>query len=208
MTRLVTAFTPPLSQLPRLAPGTAVRKFTIEEYHKLIDLGFFAANEKFELLEGWIVAKMSRNPPHDVAIDKSTDAIRDRLPREWRVRVQLAVTLGDSEPEPDLAIVRSPAERYVDHHPYADDIAFVVESSASSLGLDRADKGRVYAAAGIAVYWILNVEQKKVEVYTDPTPVGDSATYASLEVFDTRDGVPLIIAGQKLADIAVRELFP
>jgi Uma2 family endonuclease len=208
MSRVVTAFVPPPSQLPRAAPEVGVRKFTVNEYHRLIDSGFFAANENFELLEGWIVAKMSRNPSHDVAVDKSGDAIRDRLPTGWRVRVQLAVTLSDSEPEPDLAIVQGPADRYVKHHPYPHEIAFVVESSATSLGLDRADKGRAYASAGIATYWILNVEDRQVEVYTDPNGTGASASYGTQEIFFPGDLVPLIIGGVKFAEVPVAELLP
>ena len=193
--------------LPRLAPGTAVRKFTVDEYHQMIELGYFAANEKFELLEGWIVAKMSRNPPHDVTIDKATDAIRDRLPQGWRVRAQLAITTADSEPEPDLAIVLGPADRYGDHHPHPDEIAFIAESSATSLGLDRADKGRVYAAAGIPIYWILNVEERQVEIYTDPAGAGSAARYDTLEIIAIDDVVPLVIGGQKVADVPARELL-
>ena len=205
----MTAFVPPPSQLPRAAAGVGVRRFSVDEYHRLIDSGFFAANEDFELLEGWIIAKMSPcNPPHDVAVDKSGDAIRDRLPAGWRVRVQLAVTLSDSEPEPDLAIVRGPADRYVKHHPYPDEIAFVVESSATSLGLDRADKGRAYAAAGIAIYWILNVEDRQVEVYTDPVGTGTVASYGTQEIFLPGDVVPLIVEGQKVGEIPVAELLP
>ena len=136
MTRLVTPFSPPPSQLPRLSPRQGVRKFTVTEYHKLIDEGFFAANEKFELVEGWIVNKMSRNPPHDVAIDKTHEVIQRHLPKEWRIRIQSAITTVDSEPEPDLAVVLGPAERYTDHHPGAAEIAMLIESAASSLEFD------------------------------------------------------------------------
>ena len=194
--------------MPRMLPKQGVRKFTVREYHKLIDDGFFATDEKFELIEGWIVAKMPRNPPHDLAIDKSTDAIRERLPARWRVRAQLAITLSDSEPEPDLAIVLNPADRYGDHHPGPSEIGMLVESSFSTLSFDRADKARVYAMAGIPIYWILNVVDHQVEVYTEPSGVDVNPGYRVQEIFSGDDVVPLLIAGNKIADIPVRELIP
>lgn len=208
MSQVATPFSPPASQLPRLAPRQRVRKWSVDEYHRLIEQGFFNGDERYELLEGWIVAKMPRNPPHDVAIDKAQEAIRDRLPSGWRVRVQSAVTLADSEPEPDLAVVRGPAERYRASHPGPADIQIVVEVAASSIDLDRADKGRIYAAAGIPAYVIVNVNVLQVELYTTPTGTGAAAAYGALEIFSPTESVPLLIDGQKVADIPASELLP
>ena len=208
MTRVVAPFLPPPSELPRLSPRQGVRKFTVDEYHKLIKEGFFAANEKFELIEGWIVNKMSRNPPHDVAIFLAQTELQAHLPTEWILRVQLAATLGESEPEPDLAIVKAPGRAYSERHPGAADIALVVESSATSLQFDRADKGRVYAAAGIAAYWILNVVDDQVEVYTEPAGSDAKAGYRVQRIFSGGDPVPLVIVGKQLAEIPARQLLP
>ena len=208
MTRLNTPFSAPPSQLPRVSPRQGVRKFTIDEYHKLIDDGFFGTDEKFELVEGWIVTKMSRNPPHDVAIDKTHEAIQPYLPKQWRIRIQSAITTLDSEPEPDLAVVLGPAERYVDHHPGASEIAMVIESAASSLEFDRADKGRIYAAVGIAVYWILNVVDRQVEVYTEPSGPRADPGYETQAIFAGDDRVPLVIAENTITEVPVRLLLP
>lgn len=208
MSQVATPFSPPASQLPHLAPRQRVRKWTVDEYHRLIERGFFNGDERYELLEGWIVAKMPRNPPHDVAIDKAQEAIRDRLPSGWRVRVQSAITLGDSEPEPDLAIVRGPAERYRDSHPGPTDVQIVVEIAASSIDLDRADKGRIYAAAGIPAYVIVNLNVPQVELYTAPTGSGTTAVYGAVEIFSPAESVPLLINGQKVADVPASELLP
>ena len=108
---MTTAVSPPISSQYGVPPR-AVRRFTVEEYHQLIEEGFFAHDERFELLEGWIVAKMPRNPIHDAAIDVAHELIRTALPTGWRVRVQSAITLSDSEPEPDLVIVRGEARDY------------------------------------------------------------------------------------------------
>src|SRR5947209_7411074 len=98
--------------LEQVVPPVPVRRFTVDEYHHMIDAGFFAHDERFELLEGWIVPKMTRHPPHDVAIDLAQDMIRPLLPADWRMRIQSAITTQDSEPEPDIAVVRGSARRY------------------------------------------------------------------------------------------------
>ncbi len=208
MTRVIAPFSPPPSQLPRLSPRQGVRKFTVEEYHKLIDNGFFTPDEKFELVEGWIVNKMSRNPPHDVAIFLAQSELSSQLPAEWVMRVQLAVTLSDSEPEPDLAIVRAPGRAYSTRHPNASEIAMVVESSSTSLEFDRSDKARIYAVAGVPVYWILNVVDGQVEVYTNPSEQGSNQGYRTQEIFEGDDQVQFVIDGRKIADIRVRDLLP
>ena len=120
-----------------------MRRFTVEEYHRMIEAGVFAADERFELLEGWIVAEITRTPPHDVAIELLTDALRGALPAGWWVRVQSAITLTDSEPEPDLAVVRGAVRDHVQRHPDAAEIAVVIEVADSSLAPDRDLKGRV-----------------------------------------------------------------
>lgn len=194
--------------MPRMLPKQGVRKFTVVEYHKLIDDGFFATDEKFELIEGWIVAKMPGNPRHDTAIGMTYDSLLPRLPSKWRTRIRCGITTSDSEPEPDLAVVLAPAERYIDHHPGPSEIAMTVESSFTSLSFDRDDKARVYATAGIPVYWILNVVDHQVEVYTEPSGVDANPGYRVQEIFSGDDVVPLIIAGNKIADIPVRELLP
>src|SRR5205807_10080536 len=98
-------------------PPVPVRRFTVEEYHRLIKTGVFDEDERFELLEGWIVPKMRRNPPHEVTVVVVADTIRSMLAAGWHVRAQAATTTPDSEPEPDVAIVRGAARDYLGRHP-------------------------------------------------------------------------------------------
>src|SRR5262245_478373 len=105
--------------LPRLAspPSRLMRRFSVREYHSMIDNGILTENDPVELLEGWIVSKMPHDPEHDSSIDKIAEALREILPKSWRIRVQSAITTGDSEPEPDITVARGPADRYDDRHP-------------------------------------------------------------------------------------------
>lgn len=198
---------PPSSNVA-VPPPVLMRRWTVDEYHQMIDAGVFARDEKFELLEGWIIPKISRNPPHDVALDKSQEVLRKSIPADWRVRIQSAITTTDSEPEPDLAIVRGPANRYINGHPESRDIALIVEVAESSLPEDRRDKSRIYARAGIAVYWIVNLVDSQVEVYSNPSGEVSTPAYASRDEYSANDSVPLVIAGQSIASIPVRELLP
>jgi Uma2 family endonuclease len=189
-------------------PPFPVRRWTVAEYHQLIQIGVFAHDEQFELLEGWIVPKMSRNPPHDVALDKAQEVIRHNLPAGWRLRVQSAITTGDSEPEPDLAAVLGPAERYLDHHPGPTEIGTLIEVAESSLAQDRVEKGRIYARAKIPVYWIINLVDRRIEVYTDPTGPDRMPCYRQRQDYGANQSVPLCIEGRVVAQLPVQELLP
>src|SRR5579862_2894237 len=85
---------PPPAQCPY-----PVRRFTVAEYHSMIELGVLKEGERIELLEGWIAAKMSHNPPHAIAVENTDYALRALMPPQWRVRIQLPLTTADSEPE-------------------------------------------------------------------------------------------------------------
>jgi Uma2 family endonuclease len=188
-------------------PTNAVRRFTVEEYHELIRVGVLKEEERVELLEGWIVHQMTHNPLHDMVVDRVQEAVRDRVSREWRVRVQSATTTSDSEPEPDVVVARGPADRYLSRHPGAADIALLAEVADSSLARDR-HKARIYAREAIAVYWIVNVQDSVIEVYTDPTGPDPQPRYRAMNRFTPSDAVPLLIPGQPAATIPVRDMLP
>lgn len=137
---------PPITPgVPYYMSQTTFRKFTLDEYHKMIETGVLLDGEPYELLEGHLVHKMSRGTPHDVALDVLAEELRRVLLAPWYPRAQMAVTLTDSEPEPDIAVVPGPRGRYKSSHPTPAEIRIVVEVSNSSLSIDRHDKGRIYA---------------------------------------------------------------
>ena len=188
-------------------PAGQLKRFTVDEYHKMIQAGVFDEDARFELLEGWIVSKVTKNPLHDMTVDLVHDLLRDRV-SGWRVRSQSAITTSDSEPEPDVAVAQGPATRYKINHPGPTDLALVVEVSDSSLGRDRNEKLIVYARAAIPVYWIVNLPDQVVEVYTDPSGPAARPTYRKTDTFHPKDAIPLIVAGQTLAPIPVRDILP
>jgi Uma2 family endonuclease len=207
---MATVSTPPLAWNPWGIPELPVRRFTVDEYHRMIADGYFADDERFELLEGWITPKMVRNPPHDAVITLLDEAIRPNLPPGWLLRIQSALTTVESEPEPDLAVVRGRPRDYSTRHPGPGDIALVVEVAESSLDRDRGVKRRIYARAGIPVYWLVNLATSRVEVYSEPTgPVSEGEpSYRRHDLADLAGDVALVIEGREVARFPASELLP
>jgi Uma2 family endonuclease len=184
------------------------RKFTLDEYHKMIEAGVLSSGEPYELLEGNLVHKMSRGIPHDRAIQALTKRYVRAIPVGWDVRAQCAVTLtGGSEPEPDFAIVRGDESTYGSRHPGPADIGLVVEVSDSSLRIDRHDKGSIYARESIPVYWVVNVVDKVIEVYTQPSGPTATPAYAKRDDYAVGTSVPLVLDGNAVGTIAVADVM-
>jgi Uma2 family endonuclease len=184
-------------------------RFTLGQYHRMIEAGVLTENDRCELIEGQIIAKMTHNPPHDTSVDLTQSALTGILPEGWRVRVQSAITIASrgSEPEPDVTVVRGPARRYSRSHPRPKDIALLVEVAETTLHKDRTTKQRLYARARIPVYWIVNLIDSCVEVYTVPQG-GRSASYANRQDYSLNEAVPVVIEGRAIARITVQELLP
>jgi Uma2 family endonuclease len=183
------------------------RRFSVAEYHRLIQCGILTEDDNIELLEGYLVQKMSGTPAHDGTVQLVEKALRDR--REgWSVRIKSAVTLNDSEPEPDFAIVRGEERTYRSRHPGPADIGLVIEVADSTLPGDRADKGRIYARAGIPSYWIVNLCDRQVEVYTNPSGPTPQPAYAQRVDYHVGDSIPLVLDGVVMGTIPVQDMLP
>jgi Uma2 family endonuclease len=196
------------ARLPYQGTMAGFRRFSVAEYHRLIELGMLTEDDNLELLEGYLVHKMSRNPPHDAAIQKGMKKWLRLLPPGWDLRVQSAITLTESEPEPDFAIVRGDETAYVTRHPTPADIGLVVEVSDSTLPGDRDDKARIYARAGIECYWIVNLNDRQVEVYTSPSGPVPDPKFAQRADHRSGDSLSLVLGGTALVQVAVQDLLP
>jgi Uma2 family endonuclease len=184
------------------------RPFTVDEYHRMLRNGIIREGEPYELVEGRIIEKMSRNPPHDLVLGLTEDEVSRMLPAGWFRRGQSAVTTGDSEPEPDIAIVRGKRRDFADRHPGPGNVGLMIEVSETSLYQDRTEKQRIYARALVPIYWIVNIPEAQVEVYTEPT--GDCAEprYRQRRDFHRGETLPLVLDGAEVGRIAVNDLLP
>ncbi|MEI7685131.1 MAG: Uma2 family endonuclease [Planctomycetota bacterium] len=181
-------------------------RWTTKQYHRLIQSGVLTEDDPVELLEGFLVEKMPHNPPHDSTLSRLHRLLGESLPAAWILRNQSAVTLGNSEPEPDLTVAHGPDERYEVRHPGPKDITLIVEISDTTLSVDRERKGRIYARAGIPTYWIVNVAAGSVEVYTNPLG-GRKPHYQSRADCGPGDHVTLTL-GDSIVRLAVKEIVP
>ncbi|MEX2118365.1 MAG: Uma2 family endonuclease [Pirellulales bacterium] len=184
-----------------------VRRFTVEEYHRLGKLGVLTEDDRVELLDGWIVPKTNLNPSHSVSVQLVDDAVRKQLPAGWCIRIQDAITTADSEPEPDVAVVRGSIRDYTSRHPGPDDIGLVVEVADTSLARDRY-KCALYGRSAIAAYWIVNLIDRRIEVYGDPTGLDANPGYRRRADYGEDDQVPLFVDGREIARLQVRDLLP
>jgi Uma2 family endonuclease len=182
------------------------RRWTRHEYDRLIEVGLLREDDPIELVEGRLVVAEPQHDPHARAVELGTDALRLAFGRGWRVRVQLPLALGrDSAPEPDVVVLRGTPRDAPTGHPTTADL--VVEVAESSLALDRGPKARIYARAGIADYWIVNLVDRVVEVHREPVPDARSRSkYRTVQV--VRPGEALTPLAVPAASVPVNNLLP
>jgi Uma2 family endonuclease len=182
-------------------------RLSVAQYHRLIEAGILTDNDRVELLHGWLIAKMPINPPHNIAITRINRRLLPLLPEPWLLQVQGAITLRDSEPEPDFAVIRGPEETYDRRKPVPRDIALLIEVADSSLLPDRRDKGILYAQARVPQFWIVNLVEAVIEGYTEPK-AGKSPAYRQQRTYGADESIPLVLEGQTIALIPVRDFLP
>jgi Uma2 family endonuclease len=181
-----------------------VRRFTVDEYHRMSEAGVLGEDDRVELLEGWVVPKVPQSPLHAAAIGLVQERLGQALPAGFHIRVQSPLTTADSEPEPDLAVVSGGSARYRDHHPGPGEVLLVVEIADSSLERDRRIKAELYARAGFPVYWLLNLVNSTLELHGLPSSDG----YRRREVLAESEAAPLAIEGREVARLTVAALIP
>ncbi|MBI5628931.1 MAG: Uma2 family endonuclease [Candidatus Rokubacteria bacterium] len=178
------------------------------EYERLIETGFVQRGDQIELLGGQLIVAEPQGSGHYATIRAVEDALRSVFGRGWEVRGQGPLALDEeSEPEPDVAVVPGSFRDYVDGHPSRP--VLLVEVSESSLAVDRDHKGSLYARAGLADYWIVNLVDRVLEVYRGPGPDSSASfgwRYGSVEILGREASVsPLALRD---AHIRVADLLP
>jgi Uma2 family endonuclease len=181
--------------------AVSLKRWTRDEYDRLVASGILSPEERVELLEGDIVRMLPQNPAHALAVRDAEEALRNVFRSGFDVRVQMPFIVDDSEPEPDVAVVRGHRREYIQAHPSS--AALLVEVSDSTLDYDRRRKGPAYARAGVPDYWIVNLVDRRVEIYRDPMPDGG---YQTVTTFGP--GQTLVPLGTPSASVAVDDLLP
>jgi Uma2 family endonuclease len=146
-------------------------RFAREEYYRMWEAGLFS-EKRVELLDGEIITMAPQNPPRAGRTNRIVRVLFPLLGSAFSVRAQAPIVLNNwSEPEPDIAICRFDADDYQYEHPKAGDVLLVIEVADTSLAYDRGRKVVAYAGGGIPEYWITNLTDRRIEVFSDPDPV-------------------------------------
>jgi Uma2 family endonuclease len=145
----------------------SIYKWSVEEYHLMIESGLLA-DKAVELLNGEIVEMSPEREKHSYTNDDVAQLLREKLQGLAKIRESHPITLDNSEPEPDIAIARLPKTIYAQHHPYPQDIYWLIEISHKTLSKDLTEKKNIYARNGIVEYWVIDLVNKKLIVHTAP----------------------------------------
>jgi Uma2 family endonuclease len=189
-------------------PVPASERLTVDEVRRKAAMGEFSASKQFELLEGVVVPKARQTLKHETALENIQNVIGKLTPGGWHMRVQQPMNCGDSQPEPDAAIVRDALDMYEDRPPRATDVALVVEVADASLEQDRRLKGRIYARAGIILYWLLNIVDSQLEVYSSASGPVQMPGFREKRVYRAEDKLSLVVGLDDSGMVRVRDLLP
>lgn len=180
---------PPVARFERF-------RLSRDRYHQMIESGIFGEDERIELIEGGLVTMSPIGAEHSGIVDQLSEILVDQLARRAVVKVQGPIQLDDhSEPEPDVVLSKPRRDYYKRSLPQPADVLLVIEVADSSLAYDRTVKMPLYAQAGIAEAWIVNLIDRWIEVYRDPSPAGYTTM---LKILPGR-----AIAPQAFADVII-----
>jgi len=187
--------------------GLKPYRMSVKQFERLIEAGAFPDRVRVELLGGVLFRKMTKNDPHDFAVGLLGAILNRLLEPAWFAREEKSVVLGKFwRPEPDVVVVRGPRQRYRDCAPRADDLGLLIEVSDVTYSRDRGVKWRRYAAVGIGTYWIVNLAQKRIEVYSRPSGQGQAAAFQDAKFYGTDAEVPLILDGREQGPVSVKDV--
>lgn len=186
---------PPFASMP-------FYRMTVDEYERI---GGLLDDERVELIDGHLVRKLPKEPERCYSTHCVREGLERLLPSGWTCHQYGPVRIPPhNEPEPDVSVVRGSDEDYRHRHAGPADVGFAVQVSMATLDLDRCQKRAAYATAGIPIYWIVNLVERQVEVYTVPGP----GAYQSRMDYKPGQAVPVVIGGQHLGEIAVDDILP
>jgi len=178
------------------------RLVSVDDYHLMHKAGILSVTDKLELIRGEILFKSPIGSRHSLLVNRLTTLLFPKIPSSHFISVQNPVQLSEySEPEPNLAIVQGPMDRFADQHPKANDISLLIEVADSSLSTDQEIKLPLYAESKIKEFWIINIEKEEVEQHSNP----DKSTYMERKIY--RKGSEIHLKALDIR-VSIDQIFP
>ena len=193
--------------LAPVMPEEPVLPLSVEGYHALLKAGIIQDGDAVELLEGFMVPKMTKGPRHELVRRRIMRRFLAMVPPDFFVDSQGAATLITSEPEPDIFVIRGTEEDYADRHAGPAETLIVVEVADSSVRRDRNWKKRIYARAGIPFYWVVNLIDDCIEVFSQPSGDTPKPAYSATTLYRTGNSIPVIIDEKEIGQIPVAAIL-
>ena len=177
-------------------------RFTVEAFNRMAEAGVFGEEERVELVDGEVYKVSPANPPHSAIVNKLARLLILGIREELNVRIQSPNVVGShSQPEPDVVVANARSDDYVTAHPTAEDTIVAIEVSDTTYRFDRNKKLPMYARAGVPTVWIVDVNRRQIETFTDP----ENDTYRTVVVMKRGDS--LVVPGTDVT-LDVAEIFP
>lgn len=183
-------------------------RFTVQDYHRLVELGFLGEDDHIELIRGELIQMAAKGTAHETCITRLLRVLPRLVSDRATLRCQSPITLSfDGEPEPDFSIVRNQEDDYATAHPTAEETLLVIEVADSSLEYDRTVKLSLYAEAGIPHYWLFNVIDRILETYSEPSQIAAGRfEYLNKRIIPTTGSVALPLFPEQVLEVA--SVFP
>jgi Uma2 family endonuclease len=189
-------------------PGRVVYRLTVDQVLRMTGAVILPEHGHLELWDG-VLYKMTRDAPHAFTVGELADVFRRLIAVDYHVREEKSVRYGDySLPEPDIAVVRGPRRSYQTKHPNLGNAALVVEVCDTTEYADRKLKPPRFAEAGIPVYWLVDINRRRIEVYALPEGSGKEAHYTKVDVFGAGQEAPVVLDGREVGRVAVADVLP
>lgn len=178
------------------------RKFTVQQYHKMVDSGILTENDRVELIGGEIIEISPIGTKHTACVNRLVNLLVQLLGKMVIVAAQNPVNLNyNSEPQPDVVLLKPRDDFYENAHPQPEDIFLLIEVADSTVIYDREEKIPLYAQANITEFWLVDINAQVVEVYQQLTAAG----YQQMQKFTS--GQTLSILGFPDINITINEIF-
>jgi len=187
--------------------GRRPYRFLVKQFERMIETGAIPEGDDVELIRGRLY-RMVKKEPHNFAVGRAAELLRRLLPAGFHVREEKSLRHDRRTLlEPDVVIARGGADEYRPEPPLTSEVPMIVEVCHHSRNADYRDKPRLYAEAGVPLYWIVDLHERKLTAFSEPRQTSPPS-HARLAMFTEGESAPVVLDGREIGRIAVRDLLP